>query len=186
MKKLIVLAAMITLTATFASAQLSDSATLTVTGTVDESIEMYVSAATNNPLTLTNGGSAAASNAMGIVSKFGAAPSGGWVRSATFDAASYSISGNVKIEVDAANTSHNTIAIAAQLGSAPPTGISWTVNANSMTNLASGSVVSGQPLDVNDDYVADNVALVVTIQDSAADAADLGNVITFTASLTTV
>lgn len=187
MKKLFVLAAMITLTATIASAQLSDSATLTVTGTVDESIEMFISEATTAPLTLASGsGSAAATNAMGTVSKFGAAPSGGWVRSATFDAVSYSISGNVKLVVDAANTSHNTAAIVAQLGSAPPVGIAWTVAGNSMTNLASGSVVSGQALDVNDDYVADNVVLAVTIQDSAAKLADLGNVITFTATLTTV
>lgn len=179
-------AAFLASTAAFANPAPSDTATLTVTGTVSDSMEMFVSTATDSALELIDGSTNGASNAMGVVQKFGEGPNGGWVRSATFHEADYSISGNMKIEIDVANSSHDLVSITAGLGAAPAEGVTWQVAGASLTEQGDAVVASNRVLDANKDHVEDNIPLVVTIKDTAADNTDLGAVITFTAALSSL
>ena len=121
MKKVAVAVAVLTLA--FASVASADTAsgTLTVTGTVESSINLTIESAGG---TTSGTGTAAATSALGSISKYSAAPTGFTLARGASD---WTLSSTVGVKVDKANLTSTDYTLTAQLGSAPASGIRVTV-----------------------------------------------------------
>ena len=169
MKKIIVAAAITLLTASVASAATS-SGTLTVTGTVESSINLTIESAGG---TTSGTGTAAATSALGNISKYSAAPTGFTLARGASD---WTISSTVGVKVDKANLTSTDYTLEAQLGSAPASGIVWKLNGSTLSDSAAATLTSTGTYASTGSYSWD-----VVVADSAAAAA-IDNAINFTAT----
>ncbi|MFL6246812.1 MAG: hypothetical protein ACJ74H_12350 [Thermoanaerobaculia bacterium] len=169
MKKIIVAAAITLLTATVASAATS-SGTLTVTGTVESSINLTIESAGG---TTSGTGTAAATSALGSISKYSAAPTGFTLARGASD---WTLSSTVGVKVDKANLTSTDYTLEAQLGSTPASGIVWKLNGSTLSDSAATTLTSTGTYASTGSYSWD-----VVVADSAAAAA-IDNAINFTAT----
>jgi predicted secreted protein len=171
MNKHLILAAVV-LTFVVASTASADtsSGTLTVTGTVESSISLTVESAGGS----TSGtGTAAATSALGSISKYGSAPTGFTLARG---ASNWTISSTVGVQVDKANLTSTDYTLTAQLGSAPASGVAWKLNGSTLSDSAATTLTSTGTYGSTGSYSWD-----IVVADSAAAAA-IDNAINFTAT----
>ncbi len=169
MKRMVVLAAAVMMVAGAAFAETS-SGTLTVTGTVASSINLTIESAGG---TTSGTGTAAATSALGSISKFSAAPAGFTLARS---ASNWTISSNVGVKVDKANLTSTDYTLTAQLGSAPASGIAWKLNGSTLNDSSATTLTSTGTYGSTGSYLWD-----IVVADSAAAAA-IDNAINFTAT----
>ena len=171
MKKTIVFAAAVMMmSASAAMAQSTSSGTLTVTGTVESAINLTIESAGG---TTSGTGTAAATSALGSVSKYSAAPTGFTLARGASD---WTLSSSVGVKVDKANLTSTDYTLTAQLGSAPATGVVWKLNGSTLSDAAAATLTSTGTYGSTGSYAWD-----IVVADSAAAAA-IDNAISFTAT----
>jgi predicted secreted protein len=169
MKKMFVLAAAVLLFASVASADTS-SGTLTVTGTIESSINLTIESAGG---TTSGTGTAAATSALGSISKYGSAPTGFTLARG---ASNWTLSSTVGVKVDEANLTSTDYTLTASLGSAPASGVTWKLNGSTLSDSAATTLTSTGTYGSTGSYSWD-----IVVADSAAAAA-IDNTIDFTAT----
>jgi hypothetical protein len=162
-----VLVALVISSSAFAA---TNSATLTVTGTIESSISMTVESAGG---TTSGTGTAAASADLGSISKFGSAPTGFTLARG---ASNWTLSSTVGIQVVKANLTSTDYTLTAQLGSAPASGVAWKLNGSTLSDSAATTLTSTGTYASTGSYSWD-----IVVADSAAAAA-IDNAINFTAT----
>lgn len=170
MKKtyLAVLVLMIAVASTASAA--TSSGTLTVTANVESSISLTVESAGG---TTSGTGTAAATSALGNISKYGSAPTGFTLARGASD---WTISSTVGVKVDKANLTSTDYTLTAQLGSAPASGITWKLNGSTLSDSAATTLTSTGTYGSTGSYSWD-----IVVADSAAAAA-IDNSVNFTAT----
>lgn len=153
-----------------AASAATSSGTLTVTGTVESSINLTVESAGG---TTSGTGTAAATSALGSISKYGSAPTGFTLARG---ASNYTLSSTVGVKVDKANLTSTDYTLTAQLGSAAASGVTWKLNGSTLSDSAATTLTSTGTYGSTGSYSWD-----VVIADSAAAAA-IDNTINFTAT----
>jgi hypothetical protein len=148
----------------------TSSGTLTVTGTVESSISLTVESAGG---TTSGTGTAAATSALGSISKFGSAPTGFTLARG---ASNWTLSSTVGVQVVKANLTSTDYTLTAQLGSAPASGVTWKLNGSTLSDSAATTLTSTGTYASTGSYSWD-----VVVADSAAAAA-IDNAINFTAT----
>jgi hypothetical protein len=169
MKKIIVAAAITLLSASVASAATS-TGTLTVTGTVESAINLTIESAGG---TTSGTGTAAATSALGSISKYSSAPTGFTLARGASD---WTLSSTIGVKVDKANLTSTDYTLDAQLGSAPDSGIVWKLNGSTLSDSSATTLTSTGTYGSTGSYSWD-----VVVADSAAAAA-IDNAINFTAT----
>jgi hypothetical protein len=170
MKKLAI-ASILSITAFSAAAfGATSSGTLTVTGTVESSINLTVESAGG---TTSGTGTAAATSDLGNVSKYGSAPTGFTLARG---ASNWTLSSTVGVKVDKANLTSTDYTLTAQLGSAPASGVTWKLNGSTLSDSAATTLTSTGTYASTGSYSWD-----IVVADSAAAAA-IDNAINFTAT----
>jgi predicted secreted protein len=168
MKKIAIAAAFLMMsTAAFAD---TSSGTLTVTGTVESSINLTIESAGG---TTSGTGTAAATSALGNISKYGSAPTGFTLARG---ASNWTLSSTVGVKVDKANLTSTDYTLTAQLGSAPASGLTWKLNGSTLSDSAATTLTSTGTYGSTGSYSWD-----IVVADSAAAAA-IDNAISFTAT----
>lgn len=171
MKKTIVFAAAVMMmSASAAMAQSTSSGTLTVTGTVESAINLTIESAGG---TTSGTGTAAATSALGSISKYSSAPTGFTLARGASD---WTLSSSVGVKVDKANLTSTDYTLTAQLGSAPATGVVWKLNGSTLSDAAAATLTSTGTYGSTGSYAWD-----IVVADSAAAAA-IDNAISFTAT----
>jgi predicted secreted protein len=155
--------------ASVASAATS-SGTLTVTGTVESSINLTIESAGG---TTSGTGTAAATSALGSISKYSTAPTGFTLARGASD---WTLSSTVGVKVDKANLTSTDYTLAAQLGAASASGIVWKLNGSTLSDSAATTLTSTGTYGSTGSYSWD-----VVVADSATAAA-IDNTINFTAT----
>ena len=148
----------------------TSSGTLTVTGTVDSSINLTIESAGGTTSGLST---AAATSSLGSITKFGSAPTGFTLARG---ASNYTLSSNVGVKVEKANLTSTDYTLTAQLGSAPASGIAWKLNGSTLSDTTATTLTSTGTYASTGSYSWD-----IVIADSAAAAA-IDNAINFTAT----
>jgi hypothetical protein len=148
----------------------TSSGTLTVTGTVDSSISLTVESAGG---TTSGTGTAAATSALGTISKYGSAPTGFTL---ALGASNWTLSSTVGVQVNKANLTSTDYTLTAQLGSAPASGVTWKLNGSTLSDSAATTLTSTGTYGSTGSYSWD-----IVVADSAAAAA-IDNSISFTAT----
>lgn len=169
MKKFAVLTAVVLFLSAAAMADTS-SGTLTVTGTVESSINLTIESAGG---TTSGTGTAAATSALGSISKFGSAPTGFTLARG---GSNWTLSSTIGVKVDKANLTSTDYTLTAQLGSAPASGITWRLNGSTLSDSGATTLTSTGTYGATGSYAWD-----IVVADSAAAAA-IDNVIDFTAT----
>jgi len=169
MKKFVFAAVVTMMFATVASAATS-SGTLTVTGTVESSINLTIESAGG---TTSGTGTAAVTSDLGNISKYGSAPTGFTLARGASD---WTLSSTVGVKVEKANLTSTDYTLTAQLGSAPASGVVWKLNGSTLSDSAATTLTSTGTYASTGSYSWD-----VVIADSAAAAA-IDNAIDFTAT----
>ncbi|PYP87676.1 MAG: hypothetical protein DMG65_16530 [Candidatus Angelobacter sp. Gp1-AA117] len=146
------------------------SGTLTVTGTISSSLTLLVQ---NAGGTTSGTGTAAATSALGNISKFGSAPTGFTLARG---ASNWTLSSTVGVEVDKANLTSTDYTLTAQLGSAPASGVTWKLNGSTLSDSAATTLTSTGTFASTGSYSWD-----IVVADSASAAA-IDNTINFTAT----
>jgi hypothetical protein len=170
MKKFVIAAAATMAFATLASAQETSSGTLTVTATVESSINLTIESAGG---TSSGTGTAAATSALGSISKYSSAPTGFTLARGASD---WTLSSTVGVKVEKANLTSTDYTLTAQLGSAPASGIVWKLNGSTLSDSAAATLTSTGTYGSTGSYSWD-----IVTADSAAPGA-LDNAISFTAT----
>lgn len=148
----------------------TSSGTLTVTGTLEGSLVLVVQSAGG---TTSGTGTAAATSALGNVSKFGSAPTGFTLARG---ASNWTMSSTIGIQVDKSNLTSTDYTLTAQLGSAPASGVTWKLNGSTLSDSAATTLTSTGTYGSTASFSWD-----IVIADSAAPAA-IDNAIDFTAT----
>jgi predicted secreted protein len=148
----------------------TSSGTLTVTGTVESSINLTIESAGG---TTSGTGTAAATSALGNISKYGSAPTGFTLARGASD---WTLSSTVGVKVDKANLTSTDYTLTAQLGAAPATGLVWKLNGSTLSDSAAATLTSTGTYGSTGSYSWD-----IVVADSAAAAA-MDNSISFTAT----
>jgi predicted secreted protein len=148
----------------------TSSGTLTITGTVESSINLTVESAGG---TTSGTGTGAATSALGNISKYGSAPTGFTLARG---ASNWTLSSTVGVKVDKANLTSTDYTLTAQLGSAPPSGVTWKLNGSTLSDSAATTLTSTGTYGSTGSYSWD-----VVVADSAAAGA-IDNAINFTAT----
>ena len=169
MKKSVLILAVMTMMATAAMADTS-SGTLTVTGTVASSINLTIESAGG---TTSGTGTAAATSALGTISKYSAAPTGFTLARGASD---WTLSSTVGVKVEKANLTSTDYTLTAQLGSAALSGNVWKLNGSTLSDSAATTLTSTGTYGSTGSYSWD-----IVVADSAAAAA-IDNSISFTAT----
>jgi predicted secreted protein len=164
---LAVVAALALSTCAFAA---TSSGTITVTGTIESSISLTVESAGG---TTSGTGTAAATSALGSISKYGSAPTGFTLARG---ASNWTLSSTIGVQVDKANLTSTDYTLTAQLGSAPASGVTWKLNGSTLSDSAATTLTSTGTYGSTGSYSWD-----VVVADSAAAAA-VDNAIDFTAT----
>src|SRR3569832_724854 len=166
-KTLIAIAALFTAAGAFAA---TSSGTLTVTGTVESSINLTIDSAGG---TTSGTGTAAAPSALGSISKNGSAPTGFTLARG---ASNWTLSSTVGVQVNKANLTSTDYTLTAQMASAPASGVTWKLNGSSLSDSAATTLTSTVTYGSTGSYSWD-----VVVADSASAAA-IDNAINFTAT----
>jgi predicted secreted protein len=148
----------------------TSSGTLTVTGTVESSINLTIESAGG---TTSGTGTAAATSALGNISKYGSAPTGFTLARGASD---WTLSSTVGIKVEKANLTSTDYTLTAQLGAAPASGIVWKLNGSTLSDSAATTLTSTGTYASTGSYSWD-----IVVADSAAAAA-IDNAMSFTAT----
>jgi predicted secreted protein len=148
----------------------TSSGTLTVTGTIESSISLTIESAGG---TTSGTGTAAATSALGGVSKFGSAPTGFTLARG---ANNWTLSSTTGVLVQKANLTSTDYTLVAQLGSAPASGVAWKVNGSTLSDSAASTLTSTGTYGSTGSFSWD-----IVVADSAAAAA-FDNSINFTAT----
>lgn len=148
----------------------TSSGTLTVTGTIESSISLTVESAGG---TTSGTGTAAATSALGNISKYGSAPTGFTLARGASD---WTISSTVGVQVVKANLVSTDYTLVAQLGSAPASGVTWKLNGSTLSDSAETTLTSTGTYASTGSYSWD-----IVVADSASAAA-IDNAINFTAT----
>ena len=164
---LAVVAALALSTCAFAA---TSSGTITVTGTIESSITLTVESAGG---TTSGTGTAAATSALGSISKYGSAPTGFTLARG---ASNWTLSSTIGVQVGKANLTSTDYTLTAQLGSAPASGVTWKLNGSTLSDSAATTLTSTGTYGSTGSYSWD-----VVVADSAAAAA-VDNTIDFTAT----
>jgi hypothetical protein len=170
MKKLIALASLFALGAVGSANAQTSSGTLTVTGTIESSISLTIESAGG---TTSGTGTAAATSALGNISKFGSAPTGFTL---ALGASDWTLSSTVGVKVEKANLTSTDYTLTAQLGSAPASGVAWKLNGSTLSDSAATTLTSTGTYGSTGSYSWD-----IVIADSASAGA-IDNAINFTAT----
>lgn len=171
MKKTVLSAAVVlSLFGTTAAFAATSSGTLTVTATVESSINLTVESAGG---TTSGTGTAAATSDLGSISKYSAAPTGFTLARGASD---WTLSSTVGVKVDKANLTSTDYTLTAQLGSAPASGVTWKLNGSTLSDSSATTLTSTGTYGSTGSYSWD-----VVVADSAAAAA-IDNAISFTAT----
>ena len=170
MKRFLLVVLAITVCAAGSAFAATSSGTLTVTGTVESSISLTVESAGG---TTSGTGTAAATSALGNISKYGSAPTGFTLARG---ASNWTLSSTVGVQVDKANLTSTDYTLTAQLGSAPASGVTWKLNGSTLSDSAATTLTSTGTYGSAGSYSWD-----VVVADSAAAAA-IDNSINFTAT----
>lgn len=148
----------------------TSSGTLTVTGTIDSSLSLVVQSAGG---TTSGTGTAAATSALGTISKYGSAPTGFTLARG---ASNWTLSSTIGVQVDKSNLTSTDYTLTAQLGSAPASGVAWKLNGSTLSDSAATTLTSTGTYGSTGSYSWD-----IVVADSAAAAA-VDNAIDFTAT----
>jgi hypothetical protein len=171
MKKILIAASAVAFLAAASSASAVDSSgTLTITGTVESSISLTLESAGG---TTSGTGTAAATSALGSISKYGSAPTGFTLARG---ASNWTLSSTAGVKVDKANLTSTDYTLTAQLGSAPASGVTWKLNGSTLSDSAATTLTSTGTYASTGSYSWD-----IVVADSAAAAA-IDNTINFTAT----
>ena len=154
-----------------ASAQTA-TGTLTVTATVNGSINLVFNSDPNG-VTLAGAGTNTATLAFGNVSAFGAIGAG-IVRTTT--ATDFTVSSAVDVQVTETNSASANYTLTAQLGSADATN-TWTVGSVAVTNAAASTITATGTYATNS-----NFAVAITIPFTTASGTNISNTINYTAT----
>ena len=174
MKKLTILtiaAAMMMLLSSFASAQTA-TGTLTVTATVQGSINLVFNSDAAG-VALTGSGTNAATLAFGNVSAFGAV-SAGVVR--TVAATSFTVSSAVDVDVTKTNSASANYTLKAQLGAADAVN-TWQVGGVTVNNAAAATITATGAYATNN-----NFPVAITVPFTTASGTAISNTINYTAT----
>lgn len=169
MKKAVFIAAAIMMVTPAVMAATS-SGTLTVTGTVESSINLTIESAGG---TTSGTGTAAATSVLGSISKYSAAPTGFTLARGASD---WTLSSTVGVNVAKANLTSTDYTLTAQLGSAPASGVVWKLNGSTLSDAAATTLTSTGTYGSIGSYSWD-----IVVADSAA-AGSIDNAIGFTAT----
>lgn len=169
-KTLLIAAATIVMSASAAMAENTSSGTLTVTGTVESSINLTIESAGG---TTSGTGTAAATSALGGISKYGSAPTGFTLARGE---SNWTLTSTIGVKVDKANLTSTDYTLDAQLGSAPASGVTWKLNGSTLSDSAATTLTSTGTYGSTGSYSWD-----IVVADSAAAAA-IDNTIDFTAT----
>ena len=169
MKKSLIALALLAAAVGNASAATS-SGTLTVTGTIESSINLSIGAAGG---VFTGSGTADAGSALGTFSKYATAPKGFTIARGS---SSYTLSSQVSIRVDKANSTSSSYTLTALLGSAPASGVAWKIDSNTLSDTDATQLANEAAYGTTFNYGWDLV-----IADSASAGA-IDNSINFTAT----
>jgi predicted secreted protein len=164
------LAAVAALSAASVASAATSSGTLTVTGTIESSINLTIESAGG---TTSGTGTADATSALGNISKYGSAPTGFTLARGASD---WTISSTVGVKVDKANLTSDDYTLTAQLGAATASGVTWKLNGSTLSDSAATTLTSTGTYGSTGSYSWD-----VVVADSAAAAA-IDNAISFTAT----
>jgi hypothetical protein len=181
MKKLVMYTiatiAMLLLAASFATAQAGNTAngTLTVTATVNSSINLVFNSDVAGVALSSGAGTNAATLAFGNVSAFGALGSPNITRSVVAGT-SFTVSTPVDVLVSKANSTSANYTLKAQLGVADPTN-TWAVAGNTITSAAATTITATGTYGSN----APN-AIAITVPFTTASGTAISNTINFTAT----
>jgi hypothetical protein len=167
MKKLLVVAAAVAGLGTNAAFAATSAGTLTVTGTVESSINLTIESAGG---TTSGTGTAAATSALGNIAKYKSAPTGFTLARGASD---WTLSSTVGVKVDKANLTSTDYTLTAQLGTAPATGVAWKLNGSTLSDTAAATLTSTGTYASTGSYSWD-----IVVADSAAAAA-IDNAINF-------
>jgi predicted secreted protein len=148
----------------------TSSGTMTVTGTVESSINLTIESAGG---TTSGTGTTAATSALGSISKFGSAPTGFTLARG---ASNWTLSSTVGVKVDKANLTSTDYTLTAQLGSAPASGVTWKLNGSTLSDSAATTLTSTGTYGSTGSYSWD-----IIVADSSASGA-IDNAINFTAT----
>jgi hypothetical protein len=148
----------------------TSSGTLTVTGTVESSIDLTIESAGG---TTSGTGTNAATSALAQMSKYGAAPTGFTLARGASD---WTLSSTVGVKVNKANLTSTDYTLTAELGAAPASGIVWKLNGSTLSDSAAATLTSTGTYGSTGSYSWD-----IVVADSAAAAA-IDNSILFTAT----
>ncbi|MDB5796605.1 MAG: hypothetical protein JWP36_507 [Paucimonas sp.] len=171
MKKILLTASAIALLAAVSGANAATSGgTLTVTGTVESSINLTIESAGG---TTSGTGTNATTSALGSISKYSAAPAGFTLARGASD---WTLSSTVGVKVDKANLTSTDYTLTAQLGAAPASGITWKLNGSTLSDSAAATLTSTGTYASTGSYSWD-----IVVADSAAAAA-IDNTIAFAAT----
>jgi predicted secreted protein len=170
MKKLLLVVAVSMIFGVVSASAATSSGTLTVTGTVESSISLTIESAGG---TTSGTGTAAATSALGNISKFGSAPTGFTLARGASD---WTLSSTVGVQVVKANLTSTDYTLTAQLGSAPASGVTWKLNGSTLSDSAATTLTSTGTYASTGSYSWD-----IVVADSAAAAA-IDNAINFTAT----
>ncbi|MDB5942009.1 MAG: hypothetical protein JWQ13_1575 [Ramlibacter sp.] len=153
-----------------AFAATSSSGTLTVTGTVESSINLTIESAGG---TSSGTSTAAATSALGNISKYSAAPTGFTMARG---ASNWTLSSTVGVKVEKANLTSTDYTLTAQLSAAPASGIDWKLNGSTLSDSAATTLTSTGTYASTGSYSWD-----IVVADSAGAAA-IDNSISFAAT----
>ena len=148
----------------------TSSGTLTVTGTMESSISLTIESAGG---TTSGTGTAAATSALGNISKYGSAPTGFTLARGASD---WTLSSTVGVKVVKSNLTSTDYTLTAQLGSAPASGVVWKLNGSTLSNSTATTLTSTGTYASTGSYSWD-----IVVADSAAAAA-IDNAINFIAT----
>ena len=168
MKKVVIAAVALMIGTTAFGA--TSSGTLTVTGTIESSINLTIESAGG---TTSGTGTASATSALGSISKYSSAPTGFTLARG---ASNWTLSSTVGVQVDQANLTSTDYTLTAQLGSAPASGVTWKLNGSTLSDSAATTLTSTGTYGSTGSYSWD-----IVVADSAAAAA-IDNSIDFTAT----
>lgn len=165
-----ILAALAALALSTSALAATSSGTITVTGVIESSITLTVESAGG---TTSGTGTAAATSALGSITKYGSAPTGFTLARG---ASNWTLSSTIGVMVNKANLTSTDYTLTAQLGSAPASGVAWKLNGSTLSDSAATTLTSTGTYGSTGSYSWD-----VVVADSAAAAA-VDNTIDFTAT----
>jgi hypothetical protein len=171
MKKQIVIAAVVLMAFASLASAAENTATLTVTGTIESTILLTIESAGGSTSGL---GSAAASSDLGNIGRFDVNAPAGFTHSK--GSGDWTISSSMTVNVEKANLDSANYTLSAQLLSAPATGVAWKLGGSTLSDTLPSTLTGAGVYGSS----AASYDWDIVIADSAA-AGSIDNIINFTA-----